>query len=149
MVETRLAGVSPEPIHKHAVKINETWFPVVQAFEHALGVARSEFITDTARRHLTALGFELRGNRKTRPAHNNNPTSQPAQPPAHVGVAAEWFSKASVQTAAVAALPDAGWRTVAVSATAAKRGMVVIAERGGQTPGLAVTGFPGGGTIDP
>ena len=69
MVETRLAGVSPEPIHKGAVKINQTWFPVVQAFERALGVLRSEFITDTARRHLISLGFELRSNRQPGPAH--------------------------------------------------------------------------------
>ena len=60
-VEARLANAAPEAIHKHAVRVNNIWFPAVQAFEAAVGVSRSEFISHTARRHLAALGFELRG----------------------------------------------------------------------------------------
>lgn len=33
IVETRLADVVPDTIHKPAVRINDTWFPVIQAFE--------------------------------------------------------------------------------------------------------------------
>jgi hypothetical protein len=61
VVEARLSDVLPEPIRMHAVRINDTWFPVIQAFEKATGIPRSEFISHTAKRHLAALGFEVRG----------------------------------------------------------------------------------------
>src|SRR6478735_5300705 len=56
-----LADVAPDTIRKHAVKVNGTWFPVIQAFEAATGISRSEFISHTARRHLAALGYEVAG----------------------------------------------------------------------------------------
>jgi hypothetical protein len=65
-VEARLADAAPEAIHKHAVRVNNIWFPSVQAFEAAVGVPRSKFISHTARRHLAALGFELRGESEPR-----------------------------------------------------------------------------------
>lgn len=55
-VDSRLADVAPDAIRKHAVKVNGTWFPIIQAFELATGIPRSEFMSNTARRHLTALG---------------------------------------------------------------------------------------------
>ena len=61
-VEIRLTDVAPDAIRKHAVRINDTWYPAIQAFEVATGIPRSEFISHTARRHLAALGFEVAGN---------------------------------------------------------------------------------------
>ena len=58
-VEARLSDVPPDVIRKHAVRINDTWYPAIQAFEVATGVPRSEFISHTARRHLAALGFTV------------------------------------------------------------------------------------------
>ena len=47
-VESRLAGVAPDAIRKHAVRVNDIWFPAIQAFEVATGIPRSEFISHTA-----------------------------------------------------------------------------------------------------
>jgi hypothetical protein len=55
-VEQRLADVAPDAIRKHAVRVNGIWFPVIQAFEVATGIPRSEFMSNTARRHLGKHG---------------------------------------------------------------------------------------------
>ena len=60
-VEARLAEATPETIYTHGVRVNEIWFPVLQAFELAIGCARASFNSHTARRHLTALGFDVSG----------------------------------------------------------------------------------------
>ncbi|MGW5188939.1 hypothetical protein ACWEOO_06775 [Kribbella sp. NPDC004138] len=60
-VEARLADAAPEVIHKHAVRVNNIWFPTVQALEAAVGVPQSEFISHTARRHLAAFGVRAPG----------------------------------------------------------------------------------------
>lgn len=41
VVAGRLGDVAPEVIRKHAVRVNDTWFPVIQAFEVATGIPRS------------------------------------------------------------------------------------------------------------
>lgn len=76
LVEARLVGVVPVTIRKHAVRINDTWYPVIQAFEIAAGVPRSKFISHTARRHLAVLGYEVRGEIDSRTAA---PAAQPAR----------------------------------------------------------------------
>jgi hypothetical protein len=58
---SRLAGVAPDAIRKHAVRVNDIWFPAIHAFAVATGIPRSEFISHTARRHLAALGYEVAG----------------------------------------------------------------------------------------
>src|SRR3546814_18162779 len=65
-VESRLLDVAPDAIRKHAVRVNDTWFPVIQAFEVATGIPRSELMSNTARRHLAALGYEVAGDIETR-----------------------------------------------------------------------------------
>src|SRR3954468_19502014 len=60
-VESRLVDVAPEAIRKHSVIVNGTWFPVIQAFEAPTRIPRSEFMSNTARRHLAALGYEVAG----------------------------------------------------------------------------------------
>ena len=77
VVEARLSDVLPELVRKHAVRVNDTWFPVIQALETATGIPRSEFISHTARRHLTALGFEVRG--EIDPTHARRTLAQPSE----------------------------------------------------------------------
>jgi hypothetical protein len=71
-----------DAIRKHAVRVNNTWFPVIQAFESATGIPRSDFISHTARRHLAALGYEVAGaiqpHGKTMPSPETS-----AGPPTH------------------------------------------------------------------
>ena len=58
-VEQTMQGVTPEPIHTHAVVINGVRYPVKQALEIVTGVDRADFITTAARRHFQRLGFKV------------------------------------------------------------------------------------------
>lgn len=153
MVEARLTGAIPEVVRKHGVNVNGTWFPVRQAFEIAVGVPRSEFISHTARRHLAALGFEVCGEIESRtdanvPAEFSGIGRSDAQATPDGGE--EWHSEANVQAALVAALAGSGWRVLSVANTATKeRGVDVIAERDGRTVGVEVKGFPSRNYADP
>ncbi|MDF8265178.1 hypothetical protein [Luteipulveratus flavus] len=147
-VEQGLAGVSPEGIQKHAVRVNGTWFPVRQAFEIALKVPRAQFISHAARRHLGALGFELRGKIEARDEAAAvvaaQPLSRPAQPDE------SWHTEANVQAAVVAFLAADGWRILSVANTASReRGTDIVAARDGQTLGVEVKGFPSKAYADP
>lgn len=156
-VATELLGVAPEAIRKHAVRVNNIWFPVIQAFESATGIPRSDFISQTARRHLAALGYEVSG--ATQPHGNTMPSPETsAGPPTHsnrpeVGPAppvGEWHTEANVQAALVTALAADGWRVLSVANTATKEhGIDVIASRDGQTVGVEVKGFPSRNYADP
>ncbi|GAA5122480.1 hypothetical protein [Haloechinothrix salitolerans] len=153
-VEARLASVEPESIREHAVLVNHTWFPVKQAFEVAVGVARSEFISHTARRHLAALGFEVRGEitsrhaaRAAAPKRETGPTPVGSSV---VDAGKEWHTEANVQAAVVTALAAAGWTVRSVANTATKeRGVDIIAEYAGVMVGVEVKGFPSRTYADP
>src|SRR4051794_27570677 len=131
-VETRLADVAPDVIRKHAVRVNGTWFPVIQAFEVATGIPRSEFMSNTPRRHLAALGYEVAGNVepcRPQPAAYPAIASSPAPAPApallrdvdeHPEFGGEWHTEANVQAALVTALAGDGWRILSVANTATK-----------------------------
>ena len=158
-VEARLVDVAPDAIRKHAVRVNDTWFPAVQAFEVATGIPRSEFISHTARRHLAALGFEVAGDVEPRttplpagaaPSAAAAPAARPAAAaPAELG-AGEWHTEANVQAALVTALAGEGWRILSVANTATKEhGIDVIASRDGRTVGVEVKGFPSRSYADP
>ena len=153
LVEDRLAGLAPETIVKHAVKINDVWYPVTQAFEVALGVPRRQFITDTARRHFASLGFEMRGDRKPHaPRHfsRRGGGAGAARGRLEGNPTGEWFCKANIQAVVVAALGAAGWRILSVEDTLSTRRVVdVVAERAGSALGVGVEGFPGRVELDP
>lgn len=160
-VESRLADVAPDVIRKHAVRINGTWFPVIQAFEVATGTPRSEFISHTARRHLAALGFEVAGDIESRTTSSTvGPALTPPSPSPATGLrrdvsaladhGGEWHTEANVQAALVTALAGDGWRILSVANTATKEhGIDVIASRNGQTAGVEVKGYPSRGYADP
>ncbi|MEI2808732.1 MAG: hypothetical protein V9F00_00545 [Nocardioides sp.] len=157
VVAGRLGDVAPEVIRKHAVRVNDTWFPVIQAFEVATGIPRSEFISNTARRHLSALGYEISGDVEPRTAP---PASTPVAPTAasrrathdvgELQSPGEWHTEANVQASLVTALAGAGWRILSVANTATKEhGIDVIGSCDGQTAGVEVKGFPSRGYADP
>jgi hypothetical protein len=154
VVESRLQGVAPEPIREHAVLVNGTWFPVKQAFEIAVGVPRSEFISHTARRHLAALGFDVRGEIAARIRAPAKAAESQEQAKEHVvsGAVAqgEWHTQANVQAAVVTALAAAGWRVLSVANTATKeRGVDVVAALDNSTVGVEVKGYPSHSYADP
>lgn len=153
-VEVRLTDVAPDAIRKHAVRINDTWYPAIQAFEVATGIPRSEFISHTARRHLAALGFEVAGNvepRTTSPTAPAVPAAAAAGPAATgLELGGEWHTEANVQAALVTAMAAEGWRILSVANTATKEhGIDVIASRDGRTVGVEVKGFPSRNYADP
>jgi len=161
VVESRLSGVAPESIREHAVQVNGVWYPVKQAFEVGVGVRRSEFISHTARRHLSTLGFPMRGEIETR---DSTPTRTRTRTPATVGTAPaqpqrkvvreladeEWHTEANVQAAVVTALAARGYRVLSVANTATKeRGIDVVASLDGVNLGVEVKGFPRRNYADP
>jgi Holliday junction resolvase-like predicted endonuclease len=152
-VEARLAGVEPEVVRTYAVRVNDAWFPVKQAFEVAIGVPRSEFISHTARRHLAALGFEVHGETDSHTAERAAPAPRTASVASLVEIdrrSEDWHSEANVQSAAVTALAGDGWRILSVANTALKeRGVDIIASRDGTTVGVEVKGFPSKDYADP
>lgn len=54
-----MAGVRPEPGKRHFVVIGGEHYPVKQALARVLGLERSEFLPQGARRIFGALGFRL------------------------------------------------------------------------------------------
>lgn len=156
-VEDRLAQLAPDVIRKHAVRVNDTWFPVIQAFEVGTGISRPEFTSYTARRHLAALGFVVSGGVEPR-----TPQPQPQRHPAVTSStlppdgekrsdpAGAWHTEAQVQASLVTALAGEGWRILSVANTATReRGIDVVASREGQTVGIEVKGYPSREYADP
>jgi Holliday junction resolvase-like predicted endonuclease len=155
-VEDRLADVTPDVIRKHAVRVNDTWFPAIQAFEVAIRVPRSEFISHTARRHLAALGFEVHGDIESRTFGHHAEARQVTQPtlravhPFEAELDESWHTEENVQAAAVSALAGQGWRILSVANTATKEhGIDIVASHDGQTVGIEVKGFPSRHYADP
>lgn len=158
-VVERLVEVAPEPIRKHAVMIGGTWFPVIQAFEVATGIPRSEFVSSAARRHLLALGFEVSGKGEPRIVVQTDRSSITPSSGSELvrgsrkssgEIVGEWHTEANVQASLVTALATEGWRILSVANTATKEhGIDVIASRDGRTAGVEVKGFPSRGYADP
>lgn len=151
VAEARLAGVTPEPIREHAVQVNGVWYPVKQAFEAAVGVPRSEFISHTARRHLATLGFPLQGKIESR---DGAPVATEKAKPGLTVVrevgGEEWHTEANVQASVVTALAARGYRVLSVANTATKEhGIDVVATRDGATVGVEVKGYPSRNYADP
>jgi len=153
VAQSRLEDVVPEAIREHAVQVNGVWYPVKQAFEVAVGVPRAEFISHTARRHLAALGFPLKGEIESRdgtPSAPTAPTSPPETKAASATAGDEWHTEANVQAAVVTALAARGYRILSVANTATKEhGIDVIASHEGTTVGVEVKGFPSKNYADP
>jgi len=156
-VKRRLADVTPDAIRRHAVRIDSTWFPVIQAFEVATGISRSEFISHTARRHLAALGFEVAGSIEPRTPQRAPHSAAASTTQALLrsddtasALEGEWHTETRVQAALVTALVGDGWRIVSVADTATREhGIDVVASREEQTAGIEVKGYPSRAYADP
>ncbi|MFT3872690.1 MAG: hypothetical protein QM714_08600 [Nocardioides sp.] len=151
VVEARLVGVVPEPIREHAAQVNGVWYPVMQAFEVAVGVPRSEFISHTARRHLATLGFPLQGRVEGRDeAAAATATAKPDLTVVRDFGGEEWHTEANVQASVVTALAARGYRVLSVANTATREhGVDVVASRDGATVGVEVKGYPSRNYADP
>jgi hypothetical protein len=137
----RVRGVEPEPVHQYGVRIEGTLYPVKQAFEAATGIARRAFTSQTARRHLAALGFAYFG-----PSEAGIRVQAPAPPPATRASAEhgeEWHTEAWIQSSVVAYLVSDGWQITSVADTARReRGIDIAATRCGESLAIEVKGFP-------
>lgn len=155
-VDSRLAEVVPGPIRTHGVRINNTWYPVRQAFGLATGLSGLDFTSHTARRHLAALGYELHGEIDhradplravvtVRPSADDPPPAGEVRP-----VGESWHTEANVQGAVVTWLASQGWRVLRVADTASKEhGIDVEAVAGDQRVGIEVKGYPSRLYADP
>jgi hypothetical protein len=143
-VEGRLAGVQPQPVGTHAVRINGNWYPVRQAFEVASGIPGTLFNSHTARRHFANLGLEIQGEIK----HHDESASPVIWQPLASGdaIAQEegpWQTEAHVQASVISALRSLGWLIISQANTATKEhGIDVVASLGSQIAGIEVKGFP-------
>jgi hypothetical protein len=124
----------------------------MQAFEVALGLPRSEFVSHTARRHLGALGFKLHGDIEHRDGTVDRPQGddRPKRafsvvPP----VSQEWHTEEAVQAALVTWLASQGYSILSVANTATKQHGVDVIARREITFGFEVKGFPSKGYADP
>ena len=143
-VRHRLRDISPEHVQQYSVQVGSRVYPVKQAFEAATGISRSAFTTQAARRHLAALGFEVRPDRAGR-----RPQSSRVQRPGTVSTAGQsasigdWHTEAKVQAMVVAHLLREGWQIVSQADTASRqRGIDIVAARETEELAIEVKGFP-------
>jgi hypothetical protein len=145
-VVARLRDVPPEPVREYSVRIGGVAYPVKQAFERASGVARMEFSSQTAARHLAALGFEVvaTGQRQVfAPPASAVPLPAVAKP-------GEWPWEGAVQQVFGGFLRQHGWGITATADTATKeRGVDLRAVKGPRRLGAEVKGWPSETYADP
>jgi hypothetical protein len=147
-VSDRLTETTPEVILKHAVRVNATWFPVMQAFETAIGVPRAYFKSSTARRHFAALGYEIRGVTDQHDSASASAGAAVTSPPTLADES--WHTEANVQAAIVTWLASLGWHMLSVANTATREhGIDVVAACRNETVGVEVKGYPSRGYADP
>jgi hypothetical protein len=143
----RLQGVRPEAVREHAVRVGGVVYPVKQAFEVASGVPRAAYTSQTARRHLEALGFEVVGDarlpRKGPPAVMVAVSRFPAD---DVHDPRRWPWEGQVQALFARYLREHSWVIQAMADTATKaRGVDVLAYKDSRRLGAEVKGWPSEG----
>lgn len=113
--------------HKFAVTVNGAFYPVKHVLEAAAGVARKDFTSNVARKHLSALGFEIRGVGLSAGGATVAHPGMPSTKSAGLGKAGagvgEWHTEAKAQSAVVTAPVGRGgrlcqWPTPPPSSTA-------------------------------
>jgi hypothetical protein len=73
-VEARLSDVLPELVRKHAVRVNDIWFPVIQAFVTATGIPLS-----SSRTPLGVTWLRLDSKSAERSTHARRTLAQPSE----------------------------------------------------------------------
>jgi len=151
-VEVALADVAPEPLREHGVRVGGVVYPVKQAFALATGIPRTDFQSQTARRLLARLGFEVVGGTSPRTTPGHQAVYQPSratqQAPAHDPRGWPW--EGQVQSLFAAYLHSNGWLVTAMADTATKaQGVDVLAHKGARNLGAEVKGWPSRSYADP
>jgi len=136
-VERRLHGIAPESVQTHGVRVAGTIYPVKQVFALATGLGRDEFTSQTARRHLTMLGFSPTGTASAREITTKQATpSEPVDP--H-----DWPWEGAVQEVFASYLRQYGWSVTGTADTATKaHGVDLLASKGNRLLGAEVKGWP-------
>lgn len=151
-VEVALADVAPEPLRKHGVRVGGVVYPVKQAFALATGVPRTNFQSQTARRLLARLGFDVVGEASPRSPQGGvtvDPSRRAtAQASEHDPSAWPW--EGQIQSLFADYLRVNGWLVTAMADTATKaRGVDVLAHKGSRNLGAEVKGWPSKVYADP
>jgi hypothetical protein len=113
-VRHRLSGTRPERIYEYSIRVGICVYPVKQAFEVATGIPRSEFTTQTARRHLAALGFVIAPDRSRGRLSSSHESSVRAntgnvtEASRQSAISGDWHTEANVQAMVVAYLEREG-----------------------------------------
>jgi len=142
----RVRGVPPEAVRAHTVRIESVAFPVKQAFELASRINRAQFTSQTAMRHLAALGFEIIS--LSGPLDGAGVVTTVG--PAAADAGHQWPWEGAVQAVLVDVLQHHGWLITAAADTATKAlGVDVLAIKGGRRLGAEVKGWPSTGYADP
>ncbi|RSM48482.1 hypothetical protein DMB66_46210, partial [Actinoplanes sp. ATCC 53533] len=118
-----------------------------QAFELASRINRAQFTSQTAVRHLTALGFEI-----ISPVARSGAIGAiaAAGSAAAADTAHQWPWEGAVQAVFVDALQHHEWLITATADTATKApGVDVLAIKGNRQLGAEVKGWPSTGYADP
>ncbi len=137
-VRERLSGVLPARVRHQGVRVDRQVFPLKQAFEVAAGLRRDDFTTQTARRHLSALGFELVGD--IDPRESSLPEPEPAAPAAPASpVIDEWQTDTSAEARLIEHLEGEGWQ---IEPQPPEQGVDLFATRDGASLALHVKGYP-------
>jgi hypothetical protein len=134
-VRERLSGVLPARVRHQGVRVDRQVFPLKQAFEVAAGVRRDDFTTQTARRHFSALGFELVGD--VDPRESSLPEQEPAAPAAPA--IDEWQTDTSAEARLIEHLVGEGWQ---IEPDQPEQGVDLLATRDGASLALHVKGYP-------
>lgn len=123
-------------------------YPVKQAFELASNIPRAEFTSQTALRHLRALGFAAASSASS-PDGDSVAITRP-RPLAAVDAGHQWPWEGSVQTVFIDLLRAHGWSIIAAADTATKApGIDVLASKSERRLGAEVKGWPSAGYADP
>ncbi|NMM29687.1 MAG: hypothetical protein HHJ10_01205 [Cellulomonas sp.] len=150
-VERALGDVDPEPVREHGVRVGGVVYPVKQAFAGATGIPRAGFTSQTARRLLVRLGFEVTGHTSPRPTLGQMPGARNgATTPAAVSDPHGWPWEGRVQTVFADYLRANGWSVTSMADTAKKAtGVDVLARKGARNLGAEVKGWPSRTYSDP
>jgi hypothetical protein len=145
-----LAGMSPEPVREHGVRVGGVVYPVKQAFAAATGVPRTEFASQTALRQLAALGFEMVGSAAGGARTGDRRESRPPPLVAQSTPSHGWPWEGHVQSLFAAFLHAHGWLLTSMADTSSRgRGVDVLARKGTRQLGAEVKGWPSTRYADP
>jgi hypothetical protein len=149
-VRQALRDAAPERIRHDAVRVDGRAYPIKQAYALASGRERGDFTADTARRQLSALGFEIIPARRSAPPRGPAASSGPhgTEPVAAADTSSAWHLRESLQAVLVDHLTDTGWAIAPGGGSGAhERDIMATTEQ--ESVVAHVTGYPAPGDAGP